>query len=102
MIDLDLVQARADAALAAERDGTRDSVTMIRLGRAAAEVPVLVAELRAAREDRKELAFAVRDLLDWAKRTHSGIGPDPHPEEYFRTTEHAQRALEDHAPEEAR
>lgn len=51
-------------------------------------------------EDRDELAFAVRDLLEWATRSHRR-DPSLHPEEFFRTTEHAQRVLDDHASWEA-
>jgi hypothetical protein len=66
-----------------------------------ADTARLQRELDAALVARDELAFAVRDLLDWAKRRHSG-DLSLRSEEYYRTTEHAQRVLQDHAPEEAR
>ncbi len=52
--------------------------------------------LRTVREARDELAFAVRDLLSWAKRRHGG-DTALHPEEFYRTTEHAARVLTDYA-----
>ena len=60
----------------------------------------VVAEVRIDREAREELCWALREVLVWAKRHHSG-DPKLDPEEYYRTTEHAQRMLDHFAPASA-